>query len=132
MNFIPAQLQSDASGLCLNLAAGLSLALPTSRFDHLQDRVGSSVLLGVRPEHIQRKGTDRQGMAPIQGDIELVQPTGSRTFVEFKLGETTTIAELQAHDVQRSGERIALDIDMNRVILIDPTSEQVIANGRQH
>jgi len=34
--------------------------------------------------------------------------------------------------VQRSGERIALDVDMNRVILIDPTSEQVIANGRQH
>jgi hypothetical protein len=52
--------------------------------------------------------------------------------VEFKLGDSTTVAELQAHDVQRSGERIALDIDMNRVILIDPTSEQVIANGRQH
>ena len=26
----------------------------------------------------------------------------------------------------------ALDVDMNRVILIDPTIEQVIANGRQH
>ena len=132
MNFIPAQLHSDASGLCLILGAGLSLALPTSRFGHLQDRVGTAVLLGVRPEHIQRKGAERQGMAPVHVDIELVQPTGSRTFVEFKLGDSTTVAELQAHDVQRSGERIALDIDMNRVILIDPTSEQVIANGRQH
>ncbi|NBO42659.1 MAG: hypothetical protein EBU92_14295, partial [Betaproteobacteria bacterium] len=81
---------------------------------------------------IQRKGGERQGMASIQVDIELVQPTGSRTFVEFKLGNSTTVAELQAHDVQRSGERIALEIDMNRVILIDPASEQVIANGRQH
>jgi multiple sugar transport system ATP-binding protein len=71
-------------------------------------------------------------MAPVHVDIELVQPTGSRTFVEFKLGGYPTVAELQAHDVQRSGERIALDVDMNRVILIDPTSEQVIANGRQH
>ena len=132
MNFIPAQLHSDASGLCLNLTSGLSLALPAPRFAHLQDRVGSAVLLGVRPEHIQRKGTERQGMASIHVDIELVQPTGSRTFVEFKLGETTTVAELQAHDVQRSGKRIALDMDMNRVILIDPTTEQVIANGRQH
>ena len=132
MNFIPAQLHSDASGLCLNLAAGLSLALPNSRFGHLQERVGTAVLLGVRPEHIQRKGAERPGMAPVQVDIELVQPTGSRTFVEFKLGDSTTVAELQAHDVQRSGERIALDVDMNRVILIDPTSEQVIANGREH
>ena len=132
MNFIPAQLHSDASGLCLNLASGVSLPLPAARFDHLQDRVGTAVLLGVRPEHIQRKGAERQSMASIHVDIELVQPTGSRTFVEFKLGDSTTVAELQAHDVQRSGERIALDIDMNRVILIDPTSEQVIANGRQH
>ena len=132
MNFIPAQLHSDVSGLFLNLAAGLSLPLPNSRFGHLQDRVGTAVLLGVRPEHIQRKGTERPGMAPVHVDIELVQPTGSRTFVEFKLGGYPTVAELQAHDVQRSGERIALDVDMNRVILIDPTSEQVIANGRQH
>jgi multiple sugar transport system ATP-binding protein len=132
MNFIPAQLQTDASGLCLSLGSGLNLTLPSLRFGHLQDRVGSSVLLGVRPEHIQRKGGERQGMAPIQVDIELVQPTGSRTFVEFKLGNSTTVAELQAHDVQRSGERIALEIDMKRVILIDPASEQVIANGRQH
>ena len=132
MNFIPAQLHSDASGLCLNLAAGLSLALPNSRFGHLQNRVGTAVLLGVRPEHIQRKGTERPGMAPVHVDLELVQPTGSRTFVEFKLGGKPTVAELQAHDVQRSGERIALDVDMNRVILIDPASEQVIANGRQH
>jgi hypothetical protein len=132
MNFIPAQLHSDASGLCLHLGSGLNLALPSLRFGHLQDRVGSSVLLGVRPEHIQRNGGERQGMASIQVDIELVQPTGSRTFVEFKLGNSTTVAELQAHDVQRSGERISLAIDMNRVILIDPTSEQVITNGRQH
>jgi hypothetical protein len=43
--------------------------------------------------------------------------------LNFNFGDSTTVAELQAHDVQRSGERIALAIDMNRVILIDPTSE---------
>ena len=78
----------------------------------------------------QRDRATRHGTC--SWDIELVQPTGSRTFVEFKLGDSTTVAELQAHDVQRSGERIAVDVDMNRVILIDPTIEQVIANGRQH
>jgi multiple sugar transport system ATP-binding protein len=67
--------------------------------------------------------------APIHVDIELVQPTGSRTFVEFKLGTTTTVAELQAHDVYRSGERMALEIDMQRVIAIDPQTQLVIANG---
>ena len=31
--------------------------------------------------------------------IELLQPTGSRTYVTFKLGGTDVVAELQAHDV---------------------------------
>jgi hypothetical protein len=34
--------------------------------------------------------------------------------------------ELQAHDVQTAGERIALALDLNRAILIDPTSDRVI------
>ena len=36
------------------------------------------------------------------------------------------VAELQAHDVSQPGERVELAIDMNRAVLIDPSTEQVI------
>jgi hypothetical protein len=36
------------------------------------------------------------------------------------------VAELESHDVQRPGEHIDLDLDMNRAVLIDPESNRVI------
>jgi hypothetical protein len=36
------------------------------------------------------------------------------------------MAELQAHDVERLGERLQLHVDMNRAILIDPETELVL------
>ena len=61
--------------------------------------------------------------------VELTQPTGSRTFVTLSLGGSPIIAEVSAHDVQRAGERIELDFDLNRAILIDPASGNVISDS---
>ena len=36
------------------------------------------------------------------------------------------VAELQAHDVERPGEQLTLQADMNRAIVIDPASGQVL------
>ena len=54
--------------------------------------------------------------------IELLQPTGSRTYATFRLGDAPVVAELQAHDVSQPGETLELAIDMNRAIIIDPAS----------
>jgi multiple sugar transport system ATP-binding protein len=56
-----------------------------------------------------------------------VQPTGSRTYITVALGGKPVVAEVAAHDVQNPGERIDLDIDLNRSVLIDPASGDVIA-----
>jgi multiple sugar transport system ATP-binding protein len=58
--------------------------------------------------------------------VELVQPTGSRAYITFPLGGVPTVAELESHDVQRPGEQIDLDLDMNRAVLIDPDTNRVI------
>ena len=36
--------------------------------------------------------------------IELIQPTGSRSYATFRLAGAPVMAELQAHDVSRPGE----------------------------
>ena len=68
----------------------------------------------------------RPGVARYAALIDLVQPTGARTYATFKLGGTETVAELQPHDVSGPGQRIDLAIDMNRAVLIDPGTEKVI------
>jgi multiple sugar transport system ATP-binding protein len=103
-----------------------ALPIPPARADGLASHLGP-VLLGVRPEHISRAhGPARAGLAPLDVTIDLIQPTGSRTYATFSLASTEVMAELQAHDVERPGERLQLHVDMNRTVLIDPETELVL------
>jgi multiple sugar transport system ATP-binding protein len=129
MNFIDALLVANGAGLEVRLADGTVLGLPAARTQRLAARGGQAVVLGVRPEHLHRAdaGGRRPGVVALPAQIDLVQPTGARTYATFRLGGTAVVAELQAHDVSQPGERVELAIDMNRVVLIDPSNEQVIS-----
>ena len=86
-------------------------------------------MLGLRPEHIARALAPdlRAGLVRHTARIDLLLPTGARTYATFALGETPAVAELQAHDVSQTGQSIELAIDMNRAVLIDPQTDRVIA-----
>jgi multiple sugar transport system ATP-binding protein len=107
MNFIPAKV----SGKSLTLADGTKLPLAKSYGER-------SVLLGIRPQHILSGGK-----LPVT--VELVQPTGSRTQVIFSLGGQMVMAEFDAHQVGKPGDRMDIAIDMARAVLIDPQSGEV-------
>lgn len=128
MNFIDGLLDNGGGRLHVRLADGTELPLPASRRNRLAAQSGQPVVLGVRPEHVSRAtaGDDREGLVRIDAHIDLVQPTGARTYATFKLGNVEAVAELLAHDVSQAGERIPLAIDMNRSVLIDPGSHAVI------
>ena len=72
--------------------------------------------------------SDKDGISITAHDvtIDLIQPTGSRTYATFLLAGAEVMAELQAHDVERLGERLQLHVDMNRAVLIDPETELVL------
>jgi multiple sugar transport system ATP-binding protein len=128
MNFIPAQLVSQGNGLAVRFSDGTSLPLPADRVDRFRGHCDAAITLGVRPEHISRAAGDavRPGVVHNDVTIDLLQPTGSRTYATFLLGGIETVAELKAHDVSAVNERVSLAIDMNRVVLIDPDSDQVL------
>ncbi len=119
MNFLNATLSSTG----VTLADGTEIVLP----GHSGLKLGQAVLLGLRPQHIaMASGKTAKGHARMPVVIELVQPTGSRVQATMPLGGTSIIAELDAHDVSRPGEKAEIDIDMTRCIVIDPTTERVI------
>ena len=68
----------------------------------------------------------RPGAARIDAIIELLQPTGSRTFATFRLGEAQAMAELQAHDIGSAGETIGLEINLNRASVFDAQTERAL------
>ncbi len=128
MNFVNATLVAADGGLAVRLGDGTLLALPASRQDRLAGKRDQPIVLGLRPEHMSRalQGDVRPGLTRCNANIELLQPTGSRTYATFKLGGTEVIAELQAHDVTEINQRVELTANMNRAVIIDPVSEKVL------
>ncbi len=123
MNFVPAEVSADGRAVIVD---GVALPLPAAR----SGPAGKPVIFGVRPEHFSHAGNGgaRAGLSPLDVTIDLVQPTGSRTYATFLLSGVETIAELDVHDVQRPGEHLPLLVDMNRAIIVDPETDAVISH----
>ena len=127
MSFLPGRLVRSAAGDAVRLGeAGPTFALPRGRkLNGGAD--GTAVLLGLRPEHMTRAhGTPGEGDVRHDATIELIQPTGSRSYATFRLAGEPVMAELQAHDVSRPGEKIAIDINLTRASLFDAATEKAM------
>jgi multiple sugar transport system ATP-binding protein len=128
MNFVPGRMHRGAAGDFIELEdASLRIPFPQGRgLGTMAD--GQKILLGLRPEHMTRA----HGVAPPPGmfrqeaRIDLLQPTGSRTYATFSLGGTPVVAELQAHDVSRTGEQISIDINLLRAAIFDAGTERAL------
>ncbi len=128
MNFIPATLIANDNELAVRCSDGVSLALPADRAQRYSAYRDKGITVGIRPEHISRATGEalRHGVIRHQAVIDLIQPTGSRTYATFLLGGVETMAELEPHDVSEVNQKMDLAIDMNRVVLIDPETEKVL------
>src|ERR687891_2092968 len=87
MNFLRATLKDlgpdGGAGLAVQ-CGDATLPIPASRTNGLASWAGQEVVFGVRPEHISRAhGPARAGLAPLDVTIDLIQPTGSRTYPTF-------------------------------------------------
>ncbi len=128
MNFVPAVLAGGERRVEVEIGPEVRLAVPAAQAQRLAQHLGQPVTFGIRPEHLHRAGGGavRSGLEPVTVTVDLIQPTGSRTYATFRLNGTEVVAELQAHEVERPGERLTLNVDMNRAIVIDPESDRVL------
>jgi multiple sugar transport system ATP-binding protein len=119
MNFLPATLAANGA----TLRDGAVLALHGRR----PLPAGTAVVLGIRPQHIALAGAaTRPEFARISTIVELVQPTGTRMQVNVPLGGQSIVADLAAQAAINPGDAITIEIDMARVIVLDPQTERVI------
>jgi multiple sugar transport system ATP-binding protein len=124
MSFLPGRVVGSEG------VAAVAIDAPPFRFRYplrtpREFRAGARVLLGLRPEHIVRAqgASPGEGMIRLDARVELLQPTGSRTFATFRIGNASALAELQAHDVSNPGETVQLDANLNRASLFDAETE---------
>ena len=126
MSFVPGTLALEGGRAAVRLGEAV-LPLPPGR-DLNGARDGRPVLLGLRPEHLSRAHQDpvAPGHSRYEATIDLLQPTGSRSYATFRLAGAPVMAELQAHDVSRPGEQIGIDINMTRASLFDQETQRAL------
>jgi multiple sugar transport system ATP-binding protein len=125
MNFLPGKLVRGEAGDSVRLSGNLNVRLPPGRLPKdVSD--GLSVVLGFRPEHMMRaiRASPADGSLRHDAEIELLQPVGSRAYATFRLGGVAVVAELQAHDVSRPGDRIPIDVNLKRAAIFDAETEK--------
>jgi multiple sugar transport system ATP-binding protein len=128
MNFLRGRITGLAGRLAVDLGENVpELALPPERRLNGAGE-GTPVILGLRPEHVGRARGDRpvEGTARLEATVELVQPTGSRSYASFRLAGQPVLAELQAHDVSGPGERITVDLNLRRAAVFDPETGKAL------
>ncbi|MFK7996487.1 MAG: ABC transporter ATP-binding protein [Granulosicoccus sp.] len=121
INFVPATLLLENNRIFVRFTDGRQVQVPSSRLDRLDKHIDRQITCGIRAEHIQR--TDDDGL---KVRIELLQPTGSRSFATFRLSDVPVVAELEAHDGSCVDDRITITIDTKRMLLIDPNTDKVL------
>ncbi len=127
MGFVKARLDASGADLVLRLRDGTTLSLGPRLGDRYRQYAGKDLALGLRPEHLTRwRGESRDGIIKLSVAIELIEPTGARTYVSVRIGATSLLAELGGGEGYTPGQSIDLAVDLNRAVLIDPTTEMVL------
>ena len=123
MNFIDVKVSGGGSTMRLPDGQSLSLDAAGSLSGKLRD---GPLVWGVRPEHF---AFGRSPERSIRAAIEVVQPTGSRTYGSFSLAGTRVVAELDAHFVNPAGETTELEVAIERTVFFEPDSGKAIDAG---
>jgi multiple sugar transport system ATP-binding protein len=127
MNFIDAAIADGAGGYQVKLD-GFQLRAPAEHSDVLRAWAGKSVVFGIRPEDIQDRAL--AGQAPpgsvIRATVDVHEPLGSDVILYLTVGSHSIVARVDAHTQARMGQSIEVVLDMRKMHLFDPQTQQAI------
>jgi multiple sugar transport system ATP-binding protein len=131
MNFIPAEIAAGdgAPAVTVGVTGGGVATLPLAR---PPERIPADrkVVLGIRPEHVCRYDPElrsrKPALAALVAPVEVVEPTGAETMALLKVGDGDIVGRFDPDSAPRLGEMLSLGIDMARVCLFDPATEQLL------
>jgi multiple sugar transport system ATP-binding protein len=127
MNFVPAKLETNGTGLKVRLSDKLSFYVPESRTARYRGHVGKDLLFGLRPEHItETRGRENGVGQEFPVTLDVVEPMGMETMVFFKVDGTEVCGRVEPNAAKGSGETMQLRANLDQMHLIDPATNLVL------
>jgi multiple sugar transport system ATP-binding protein len=133
MNFIACRLIDANRRLAVQFGDGLTLPVPATRTQSYRPYVGREMILGIRPEHCAeyRPHSEEPCMADLSVRVDVIEPLGMDTMIHYELAGKQICSRVNPFAVSDVGETIRLMMDMNRMHLIDPTTDKVVKHDNK-
>ena len=125
MNFLSAELSSDADGLHAR-GQGFDVPLPADAASRLNGHgaPGAHVVVGLRPSAFARVAEGQpEAMA---AEVRVSEYIGSQSVLLSEIGGQSVTIETPSLEPVRVGERIHFAVDPNQVHLFDPKTERAL------
>jgi multiple sugar transport system ATP-binding protein len=134
MNFFPGvQVEQSDGSRWLRLKDGQALKVPPELAPGLNSYIGRSIVVGLRPEHLQEsrsQPTDEAGQetAPqtLTMQVDVVEHLGNEQMLYGAVGGGQVVARIGPLSAIRPGRTIELTLDMRRIHFFDARDEVCI------
>ncbi len=130
MNFVKAQLVQKGAEYYAEFA-GNSLKLPEKKInDAVKEKVGKTVLLGVRPEHVHDEAEHLEKMADyiVSSKVEVAELMGSETYLYLDVEGNKFTARVSPKSTASADDEIKVALDLTHCHLFDVETEQTLVN----
>jgi multiple sugar transport system ATP-binding protein len=122
MNFFEARVISENSRFFVETSC-FKVPVPLAMQIQYQDYVRKNVVFGIRPPDIH--GPDfvsgKEDEAPVEGQVEVVEPLGSEVLLFVNCGGENLVARVDPRVETCMGQQITLMFDMEKMHLFEPS-----------
>ena len=133
MNLLEGRIVRNGAGHAIEIArsgeAPVHLAMPSSvRGSSVTD--GQDVILGIRPEAITDRGLtdpEARSVSFIDAVVDLVEPTGSDTFVVTQLAGKEVTARVRSDVDATPGQPFEFAFNLDKAVVFDPKTTERLA-----
>ena len=130
MNFIDARVSMEPRGACLSFGRHAVL-LDGKKAKAVEPYDGKVVELGVRPEDVHELGAPAEGKhlsEPFDAKVDVYELLGSVVMLHCDSDGSSISASVSPETTARTGSKVQLAFDLDKVHLFDKDSEQAIAH----
>ena len=130
MNFIDARVSMEPRGACLSFGRHAVL-LDGRKAKAVEPYDGKVVELGVRPEDVHELGAPAEGKRlsePFDAKVDIYELLGSVVMLHCDSDGSSISASVSPETTARTGSKVQLAFDLDKVHLFDKDSEQAIAH----
>ncbi|MBQ7026846.1 MAG: sn-glycerol-3-phosphate ABC transporter ATP-binding protein UgpC [Ruminococcus sp.] len=140
MNFIDAVLKEEYGQYIVEFGSEdtprsngvkYQIIVPESKAnDDLAHYVGKEIILGIRPEsiHDEEMYLSNATTGIIEANVEITEMMGAETYLYLECEGIPLTARVSPRSTARSGDRIKIALDPNRIHLFDKETEKTIVN----